>query len=58
MIIGPVPIGRMQPRELGTDRVIGSFACSHDRSADEARIRRAAERRGFAIVGEIATERW
>jgi hypothetical protein len=58
MTVGPVPIVRIQVRELHGDRCIGSFACSNDLAADVARARRGAERRGYVIVGEITTERW
>jgi hypothetical protein len=58
MIVGPVPIRRLQLREPDTDWVIGSFVCSHDLETNTARIRRAAAVRGWEIVGEMATEIW
>jgi hypothetical protein len=57
MTVGPVPIVRMQVREVPGDRVVGSFVCSDNLAADIARARRGAERRGYVIVGEIAHER-
>lgn len=56
MVVGPVPIVRLQLREVGTDWVLGSMVASGDQARDVERIRRAAERMGYDVVGEVVDE--
>ena len=56
MAIGPVPIVRLQLRELGTDWVLGSMVASGDQARDVERIRIAAERMGHVVLDGVADE--
>lgn len=56
MAVGPTE--RLQLRELTDDSVVWSTGASQDPGRDEARMRHAALRLGYVVVGDVGFERW
>ena len=52
------PTERLQLRELADDSVVWSSGASQDPDRDEARLRHAALRLGYVVVGNVGFERW
>ena len=48
----------LQLRELTDDSVLWSSGASQDPDRDEARLRHAALRLGYVVVGNVGFERW
>lgn len=52
------PILRLQLRRVTDDWVIGRMTCGPDRAKDVERLRRAAEKHGYAVEEVVREEDW